>query len=63
MICAGDDYKVESYKDYRNRTVAKQMDKLKNSLQGIKQNSLQVPDKKNLLDKMQQMIEDARKSY
>ncbi len=63
MICYGDNCHIESYKDYRNRTVAKQLDKLKNVLQGIKQNSLHVSDKKNLLDKMQQMIKDARKSY
>ena len=63
MICTGNDYKVESYKDYRNRAVTKQVDKLKHSLQGIKQCSLHISDKKNLLNQLQQMIEDARKTY
>ncbi len=63
MICIGDDYKVEHYKDYRNRTVNKQLDKFKNQLQGIKQCSLQVSDKKNLLAQLQQLLEDARKTY
>jgi hypothetical protein len=63
MICTGYEYKVEHYKDYRNRTVNKQLDKLKNQLEGIKQCSLQVSDKKNLLAQLQQMIDDARKTY
>jgi prefoldin subunit 5 len=63
MVHCGSDYVVESYKDYRNRAVTKQLDKLKNALSGIKQCSLHVSDKKNLLDQMQQLIEDARQSY
>lgn len=63
MTHCGEDFHVESYKDYRNRAVAKQLDKMKNSLQAIKQCSLHVSDKKNLLVQLQQMIEDARKSY
>jgi hypothetical protein len=63
MIMCGDDYKVVSYKDYRNRAMTKQLNKLKNVLAGIKQCSLHDSDKKNLLTQMQQMIEDARKTY
>lgn len=63
MTCCGNEYKVESYKDYRNRAVTKQLDKMKNSLQAIKQCSLHVSDKKNLLIQLLQLIEDARKTY
>lgn len=54
MFCAGSGYEVEKYKDYKNRTMQKHLDKLNNQLWQIKQCSLKQADKEKL---RQQILE------
>lgn len=57
MISLGMDYPVEPYSAYRNRTVNKHLDKIKNQLQQIKSCSLKADDKKKLLNQLVALIE------
>lgn len=58
MICIGNDYPVEKYKDYRNRTIKKHFEKFLNQLEQIRQCSLKDEDKKKLLQQFEQMIKE-----
>lgn len=57
MISLGIDYPIEPYSAYRNRTVNKHMDKIKNQLQQIKSCSLKTDDKRKLLNQLVALIE------
>lgn len=57
MLCYGIDYVPEKYKDYRNRTVAKHLDKVKDSLRQISDCSLNPEDKIVLKKKMIDLIQ------
>lgn len=58
MIAIGSDYPLEKYSDYKNRTITKNIDKFKNQLNGIKQNSLSQKDKKTLMVKMLEILKE-----
>ena len=53
------DSKPDSYKEYKNRTTTKNLEKLKNQLSGIKQNSLKPEDKEKLKAKMIELIQES----
>jgi hypothetical protein len=57
MISLGIDYPVEPYSAYRNRTVNKHLDKIKNQLRQIKDCSLKADDKRKLLNQLAALIE------
>jgi hypothetical protein len=48
---------VYSYKDYKNRTITKHLDKVKNQLRQIKDCSLKAEDKERLKKEMIKLIE------
>lgn len=48
----------EKYKDYKNRTIQKQVDKLDKQLNGIKQCHLKPEDKNKLRAKMLELLEN-----
>lgn len=50
--------KTPSYKEYKNRTVDKNISKLNDQLICIRSNSLKPEDKKTLIIKMQELIND-----
>ena len=56
MICTSSDYKVENYKDYRNRVMTKHIDKIKNQLRQIKDCSLKPEDKEKLKKQLIEII-------
>jgi hypothetical protein len=58
MLILGSDYPIEKYKDYKNRTIQNNIDKTKNQLWGIKQNSLKPEDKEKVRQKMIELINE-----
>lgn len=61
MLCTyfgNANHKPENYKDYRNRTFQKQLDKINNILFGIRQNSLKVEDKEKVRTQMIELIQN-----
>lgn len=48
MLCYGSGDTIEKYKDYRNRTMQKHMDKINKQLWAIKECSLKAEDKEKL---------------
>lgn len=56
MICIGNEFPVEKYKDYRNRTMKKHFEKFRNQLEQIKNCSLAESDKKKLLKQFDILI-------
>lgn len=58
MICIGSDYPIENYTDYKNRTMSKNIEKVKHQLSGIKQCSLKKEDKEKLKSQLLSLIED-----
>jgi hypothetical protein len=50
MICTGNEFKVENYKDYCFRTMLKHKEKIVNQLRQINDCSLRPEDKKKLLE-------------
>lgn len=57
MICTPTyDYPVEKYKDYKNRTFNKHLDKIKNQIQQIKSCSLKGEDKIKLKEQILQLL-------
>jgi hypothetical protein len=58
MICIGNEFEVPSYRDYRNRTLTKHLDKIKNQLRQIKDCSLNPEDKKKLVEKLRAIISE-----
>ncbi len=59
MLCYGSEYKVEKYPDYKNRTVTKHLDKMKNQLRQIKDCSLKGEDKIKLRQQLLELIKEA----
>jgi hypothetical protein len=57
MLSCGVDYIPEKYKDYRNRTVTKHLDKIRDALRQISDCSLKPEDKENLKKKMIEQIQ------
>lgn len=60
MLCTGDDFQVEKYSVYRNRTLNKHLDKIKNQMRQIKDCSLKPEDKKKLHEKLIQIINEQK---
>jgi hypothetical protein len=58
MLWTGYDFPIEKYKDYRNRTVKKHLDKIKNQLRQIKDCSLKAEDKNKLIQQLSEIIND-----
>lgn len=58
MIQTGGGYNVENYKDYRNRTVQKHLDKINNQLRQIRECSLKPEDKGKLISDILIIIEN-----
>lgn len=56
MLCYGSEFVPEKYKDYRNRTLTKHEDILKNQLRRISECSLKPEDKIALKKKMIELI-------
>jgi hypothetical protein len=56
-ICSGE-FEVEPYKNYKNRTVSKVKERMKNLLWGIKSNSLKPEDKRKLKAELETMMAD-----
>lgn len=56
MLHCGSEYEVENYKDYKNRTIKKHLDKIKNQMMQIKQCSLKGEDKQWLLSQIGKII-------
>lgn len=59
MLFVGDHFPVEKYSSYKNRTFARQVKRMDDSLRQIKDCSLKPEDKKKL---KQQLIEQINKS-
>jgi hypothetical protein len=58
MLHCGSDYKVENYKDYKNRTVKKHIEKLTNQIRQIKDCSLKGEDKVKLKAELLQLLQN-----
>jgi hypothetical protein len=56
MLCIGNEFEVPNYKDYRNRTISKHLDRIKNQLRQIKDCSLRPEDKKKLVEELKAII-------
>jgi len=63
MICLGGGYPVETYKGYKNRTFAQQIDKASKNLLQIKQCSLKKEDKEKLKNELLEFIKNFDLSY
>ena len=61
MLCIGNDFEVENYSAYRNRTVNKHVDKIKNQFRQIKSCSLKPEDKKRLFTQLIEIANDELK--
>ncbi len=61
MLSIGSEYEVENYKDYRNRTMTKHTDKIKNQLRQINDCSLTGDDKRGLKKQIMELITEALK--
>lgn len=61
MLHCGSEYTVENYKDYKNRTIKKHLDKINNQMMQIKQCSLKGEDKQSLLNQISKIISDCNK--
>lgn len=56
LYCGNEEFKPEKYKDYRNRTVNKNLNRFDHQLSGIRQSSLRPEDKAKLLVEMANML-------
>jgi hypothetical protein len=61
MICMGDDFKVESYKSYKNKVFTKHTEKVTNQLRQIKDCSLHPDDKVKLKKRLIELINESLK--
>ncbi len=58
MLSIGSEYTVEPYKSYKNRTVTKHLDKIKNQLRQINDCSLKADDKAKLKEQLLAIIKN-----
>lgn len=56
MICYGAGDKIENYKEYKNRTIKKHLDKAKNQIAQIRSCSLKGEDKQALIKQIIEII-------
>lgn len=58
MLTCGVDYEVQNYKDYKNRTIKKHIDKLTNQIRQIKDCSLKGGDKGKLKSELLLLLQN-----